>query len=97
MVEVQGEQPDLSGNARAHLLPPETAGDHQVEHQTGLALDFKRNPLPETMQVDNLSALDRRQRRVDGSKEEGRSETHGAHLVTHDARPQRVEVQQDVR
>src|SRR5688572_19061889 len=92
MLEVQREQPDLSWDARTRILPPETAGDHQVEHQTGLALGFEHNPLTETMQVDNPAALDRGQRRVDRSEKEGGSEAHGAHLVTNDARTQRVEV-----
>jgi hypothetical protein len=97
VVEIERKQTDLSGNLGALVLPPEPAGDHEVEHEEQFVLGLEHDTFSSTMQVDNGPTLQRRQRRVNRSQQKGRHQTDPLDGVTDDPRPQCVEVQQDVR
>ena len=97
MLEVDRQQADLPRNGCAWWLPAKSAGNHQVKHEEEFALGFEDDPLAEPMKVDDRAAVDRRQRRVDRAQEKRRRQTDALHLLPDDTRPQRVEVQEDVR
>ena len=54
----------------------EAAGDHQVQHQPEIAFDADGDALADAAHGNDLLALDRAQRRIDGAQQEDRAEPH---------------------
>src|SRR5262245_37594708 len=86
VVEIDGEEPNLAGHFRAAVLPAKASGNHQVDHEEQLALEFENDPLAKTMEVEDLCAAQGVQRRVDGAKQERTGEPDILHTPSHDSR-----------
>ena len=95
--EVERRQRDLPGRPRSPAPPAEAAGDHQVEDQKQIAFQTPHDPFAEAAEVDHPPARRRCDRRIDGAQQKGAGEADGLQRLSHDARPQGLDVDHDVR
>jgi hypothetical protein len=97
MLEVDREQSDLPGNPGTGILPTESPRDHQMEDKEEIARGLDGDALAETMEIDDGAAFEFPERRVDGPQQERRRQSYAGDPPPDDSRPQRVEVEEDVR
>ena len=94
--EVEGEQPDLAGNRRAPLAPPQPAGDHQVDDEEQVPSNAKTSRLPSRRMLPHRAARDGGDRRVVGADDERIADPHRLDRLAGDACRQCAPVQLDV-
>lgn len=95
--KVDSEEALLAWKLRPGRFPTEAAGDHQVEDQKQLPFQLDRDPLAEPVERRDPAALGRLERRGGRPKGERTGEPNGRDRVAEDVRPQRMQVQEDVR
>ena len=77
---VDGE-PELRGNLRAGLEPPQPSCDHQMDDGEEIAVEAENEPLAHARERNDDAVLDRRQRRIERADEEGARHARAPHVA----------------
>ena len=94
---IQGGHADLARDLRPGRLPVQAPGDHEVEDHEELVVQLDDDPLAQSPQATHGLAADGGEGRVDGAQHEGAGEPDALEPGAEDARPQRLDVDGDVR
>ena len=95
--EVERGEAHLAGDLGASSEDLEPSRDHQVNDEEQIALELPDQALAETAQANHGLAVSLIDRRIDGANEKRTREANPFEALIEDARPERVEVQLDVR
>jgi hypothetical protein len=95
--EVERGQAHLAGDAGAGRFPVQAARNHQVDDDEQLVFERDDDALAEPAEAGDLTAGDGRGRRIDGAQQERARDPDALEPRAIDARPQRLDVDGDVR
>ena len=77
-------------------MPPEPAGDHQVDDEKQLLVKRPHDALADAAKADDGAAEGLVERRIDGANEKWTGQADAVEAMPDDARPECVEVELDV-
>ena len=95
--EIEGSQPDLSGNRRAGLAPSEPAGDHQMDDDEEVLVEGKDNPLAQAAKTPDVAAGEVARARLDCADDERIAQADPLQPLSHQPCRQGVYVYRYVR
>ena len=94
--QVEGRQAQLARNPGLCRTPAEPPGDHQVEDQIEIALQFEDDPLAQPAETQHLPVFALLYRRLDGPEQERTREANLLEGLAYDPWLQGVDVEQDI-
>jgi len=95
--KVERRKAGLPGDFRTRRAHPEAAGNHEVDDEEEVAVHRPDEALAEAPQISDRPAVHLVQRRRDRSHQERIGDADSFERLLKDARPERVQVELDVR